>query len=325
MSNLDRTLDRALSGRSEPTEDIVEFVEMARRLEGIFDLDPPSAGREKALFSAAVAARGRTGFTWGRLIAPVVAGAGLVAALGFASGSALPGDALYPVRRVLQDVGIDEGFLDEADERIEEARSLVIGAEDVLDTDQVEARALAVAAIQELAPVDELLEEVDPATEDLALRHSRLDALIGRATAVIAEAGSDLLEGRSGPNGHGPGGGEDSDDNSGPGSEADSSTDSSGPGSGDLDDDSSGSGSNDDTDDDGDSSDSGSGDSDSNDRADSGDDRSSDPDNGDGDRSGWGSDSEPDDPDSDDEPIDGLSDGGDAALDGLEGSDSGSD
>jgi len=319
MSNLDRTLDRALSGRSEPTEDIVEFVEMARRLEGIFDLDPPFAGREKALFSAAVAARGRTGFTWGRLIAPVVAGAGLVAALGFASGSALPGDALYPVRRVLHDVGINEGFLDEADERIEEARLLVIEAEDVLlypsrarldlDADQVEARALAIAAIQELAPVDELLEEVDPANDDLALRYARLDGLINRATAVIAEAGSDLLEGLSGPNIHGAGRGEDSDDNSGPGSEADSSNYSSGSGSGDVDDDPSTSGSNEDSDDGEDSS----GDSDSDDGGDSSDSGSGD------------SDSDDEEESSDSDPDDGLPDGGDDDPEELEGSDSESD
>lgn len=200
---LERNLDRALAGKTEPAEEVAAFIETARQLEDAFDLEPPVAARERALFAAAVAARGRTGLTWGRLISPVVAGAALVAALAFASGSALPGDALYPVRRVLQDVGLNEGFLAEADHRIERARALVTEAEGSLEDDRTEARTLAIAAIQELAPVEELLEEVDLTENELGLRYARLDGLIRRATTVIAVAGADkVLQERSGSSGH---------------------------------------------------------------------------------------------------------------------------
>ncbi|MFP5351848.1 MAG: hypothetical protein ACLGIB_04715 [Actinomycetota bacterium] len=186
MTRPDRDLDRALAGRSDPDEALAGLVETARVLTQAFDVEPEPALRERALFAAGVAARRRSGFPLVRLFAPVAAGLGLLAALGFASGTAMPGDVLYPVRKVLQDVGLNEGLLTEALARMDRAGALLDEAEDLPRTRRERATGLAVRAIQELSPVGDLLEEADLGSEELARHRARLATLIERATSLIA-------------------------------------------------------------------------------------------------------------------------------------------
>lgn len=110
-----------------------------------------------------------------------------LAGLGFASRSALPGDLFYPVRRVLQEIGIAEPTMSDVDRLVTQARAEVDTAEAAAlnADDRYEALDPAVDAMQILQSAREYIEQVPP--PDKAIRYARIEGLERKASEVIAE------------------------------------------------------------------------------------------------------------------------------------------
>ena len=273
MTSSDKELDRALSGRTTSDQDTAEMVDVARRLEGTFDVEAPRADAQKALFAAAVGTRRRPS-AW-RYLAPAVAMGSLLVAVYFAGRAATPGNAFYPVRKALQQVDLAPQVGEQVDTVLQGARLKIVQAEARFEDAPNRSVDLAAAALKELGRVESMIANLP--SEDRAGPQEQVDVLEDRALAVMLAAfeedepeeledAVDDLEDRSGssegPGSDDPASGSDnsgsgsddsgsddsgSDDNSGSGSDdnSGSGSDSSGSGSGGSDD-SSGSGSGDD-------------------------------------------------------------------------------
>lgn len=237
MTSSDKELDRALAGSTTPDEETAELVDVARRLEGNFDVEAPRADAQKALFAAAVGTRRRP--TVWRYLAPAVAMGSLLVAVYFAGRAATPGNAFYPVRKALQQVDLAPQVGDQVDTVLQEARLGIVEAETRVEDAPTRAVDLATAALKSLGRAEAMIANLP--SEDRAAPQDEADVLQDRALAVmlaafeedepedIEEAADDLRD---------DGGGSGSDDDSGSGSD-----DSSGSGSGDDDNSGSGSGS----------------------------------------------------------------------------------
>jgi uncharacterized membrane protein YgcG len=264
MTSSDRELDKVLSGKGTPTDETGPLVDVARRLEGKFDVGAPRADSQKALFAAAVGTRRRP--TVWRYIAPAIAVTSLLAAVFFAGRAATPGHALYPVRKALQQVDLAPQVGDQIDRLLTEARLRVVQAEARIENAPSRSVDLATAALKDLGHLEALIADLPsdqrqgPSTEAAALEDRALAALLaafeedepedlkdavddlrdrqdsdddnsGSGSDDSSGSGSDDSSGSgSDEDNSGPGGG--SDDSSGSGSGSD---DSSGPGSGDDD------------------------------------------------------------------------------------------
>ncbi|HEX2058421.1 MAG TPA: hypothetical protein VHI71_08635 [Actinomycetota bacterium] len=241
-----------------------ELADLARRLERALEVDAPDARREKALFVAGAGTRARRSH-WTAALVPATAAVVVLVVLAIVSRTALPGQTLYPVRKVLGGVGLAPSTAREVREHLDEAEELIAAAAASAVTEPSRAQELVREAIGTLEAAEELVDELDGERAEAFDR--QIDALEERADAADdaaddeldardeeAEAREDQRDDSSGrgsggsgddSSGPGPGGGEDSggnDDSSGSGSGDD---DSSGPGS--RDDDSSGRGSGDDS------------------------------------------------------------------------------
>lgn len=265
MTSSDRELDKALTGRTTPDHDTAELVDVARRLEGTFDVETPRADAQKALFAAAVGTRKRP--TVWRYLAPAVAMVSLLVAVYFAGRGATPGNAFYPVRKALQQVDLAPQVGEQVETVLQGARLKIVQAEARFEDAPNRSVDLATAALKDLGRVEAMIGNLP--SEDRAAPQGQVDALEDRALTVMLAAfeedepeqledAVDDLEDRSGSSedsdsdnsGSGSDSGSDdsgSDDNSGSGSgdNSGSGSDSSGSGSGGSDD-SSGSGSGDD-------------------------------------------------------------------------------
>ena len=228
-----------------------ELADLARRLEAALDVEAPDARREKALFVAGVAGHGRRRSPWTTALVPATAAVAVLVALAVVSRSALPGQTLYPVRKVLGGVGLAPSTAREVRELLDEAEQLVNAAAGASVSAPVRAQEFARETMATLEEAERLVAELDRDRADAFDRE--IDALEDRADAAYDEADDaldereDAAERREDDSGadddsSGPGsGGNDEGDSSGRGSGGDSGGDSSGPGSGS--DDSSGSGS----------------------------------------------------------------------------------
>lgn len=220
MTRPEKALDQALRDERKVTADVVPLVEAARDLEERLDTEAPASARERAIFIEGVAARGHRRRP--RLLAPVLAGTALVFLLGFAAGAALPGDAIYPVRKVMASVGLVAS-------PAEEMRSLLRGATTrITDAEALQSRSPSRARTQAFAAIG-MLEDAAQLAGDLSAqqRGSANETIAGlreRAAAVVAFV-TNTTEDDSGSGGGSSGRGSGDDD------------DSSGPGSGDDDDD----------------------------------------------------------------------------------------
>ena len=258
-----------------------ELADLARRLEAALDVEAPEARSEKALFVAGAGARARRS-SWTAALFPATAAVAVLIAVALVSRTALPGQALYPVRKVLGGVGLAPSTAREARALLDDAEGLVVAAEGAAPSSPTRAQGLALEALSVLREAERLADELDGERTEAFDRE--IDALEDRAEEADDLADDTLDEredaedrGDSGDDSSGPGSG--GDDSSGPGSGGD---DSSGSGSGG--DDSSGSGSGGD-----DSSGSGSGGGDDSSGSGSGDDSSGSSSGGGGDSSGSGS------------------------------------
>lgn len=181
--SIERVLDRALTGHPNGEPEIESLVAVARELERTFAIEPTSWSRERAMFVAGAGAR-RRGISIGRFLAPALAIL-LVVLVGVAGRFALPGDALYPVRQVLQNMGLAPTVWAAADEDIAQATRLVVAAEAALDVqDLLAAEEAASAAIARLADALEDLEGL--AGDGKIQRVLEITALQERAEEVIA-------------------------------------------------------------------------------------------------------------------------------------------
>ncbi|MDQ3951721.1 MAG: hypothetical protein M3279_01975 [Actinomycetota bacterium] len=221
-----------------------ELADLARRLERALEVEAPDARREKALFVAGAGARARRS-PWTAALVPATAAVALLVALAVVSRTALPGQTLYPVRKVLGGVGLAPSTAREVRSHVDEAEELVTAAAASAVSEPARAQDLAQEAMGVLAEAEELVNELDGERADAFDRE--IDTLEERAKAAYDEADDTLdereeeaesREDRGDSGGRGSGGGDD--DSSGPGSGDD---DSSGSGSGGGNDDSSGPGS----------------------------------------------------------------------------------
>ena len=222
-----------------------ELADLARRLEAALEVDAPEARSEKALFVAGAGARGRRS-PWPAALLPATAAVAVLIVLAVVSRTALPGQALYPVRQALDKVGLAPSTAREVRELLGEAEQLVEEAEAATASAPTRARYLAGRVMGALAEAEELVDELEGERADSL--DAEIDALEERAE-VAYDAADDTLDEREeaaeGDDSSGSGSGSDGDDSSGPGSGGDDSgkdDDSSGSGSGSADD-SSGSGS----------------------------------------------------------------------------------
>ena len=261
MTSSDKELDRALAGRTTPDQDTAELVDVARRLEGTFDVEAPRTDAQRALFAAAVGTRRRP--TAWRYLAPAVAMASLLVAVYFAGRAATPGNAFYPVRKALQQVDLAPQVGEQIDTVLQGARLKIGQAEARFEDAPNRSVDLATAALKDLGRVEAMIANLP--SEDRTAPQDQVDLLVDRALAVMLAAfeedepeeledAVDDLEDRSGSGSDSDSDDSDSgsddsgsDDNSGSGSDdnSGSGSGSSGKGSGGSDD-SSGSGSGDD-------------------------------------------------------------------------------
>ena len=223
-----------------------ELADLARRLEAALDAEAPDARSEKALFVAGVGARRRHA-SWTAALVPATAAVAVLISVAVVSQGALPGQALYPVRKALDRVGLAESPAREVRELLGEAERLVTAAEGAAPSSPTEAQELAIDALAALREADDLAGELDGERQEAFERE--IEALEERAeeaedladdTIDEREEAEEEAEERDDSSGRGSGGDDSDGDSSGPGSGGD---DGSGSGSGSDDDDNSGSGS----------------------------------------------------------------------------------
>ena len=264
MTSSDRNLDKVLAGKTAPDEETQEMVDAARRLEEMLAVEAPPAPATRALFTTAVATRRRPS-AW-RFMAPAITVTSLLVAVYFAGRAATPGEPLWGVRQVLQQVDLAPATFEEVDDQLSEATRTIVEAETIAEDNPRRARILATRALKTLGVAESLARDLP--SGDSVVQRDAIERLEKRALAVLflsfeeeepegIEERADELEDDDSGSGSDDSGSDDGDfdDSSGSGSGSDDSgsDDNSGSGSG-SDDDNSGSGA-----DDSDSSGSGSG------------------------------------------------------------------
>ena len=291
------------SERMFSDREVDDLLDEAKRVREELRVPAPSAARERAFFTQAVASRSPAALPL-RFLVPAALLVAAIAALAGFGRTALPGQTLYPVREALASMGLAATTEEEVQRRIDDAREQLKAARGLQLASPASAWTRVMGAIGDLERARTLAEKL---SEDARTgRLATITKLEKRASGMIAAMNERAEQGdeSEGDDSSGPGGGDDGgdddnsgpgggdDDNSGPGGGDDDSgdDDSSGPGGGDDggDDDNSGPGGGDDDGSGDDSSGSGSGDDDSSGSG-SGDDDSSGSGSGDDDSSGSGS------------------------------------
>ena len=212
----------------------------AERIEAALSVDVPDARREKAMFVAGVGAARRSRGWLGPYV-PALAAVIMLLAIGIVARTAQPGQTLYPVRKVLGNVGLAPSTAGDIRGELDRADKLLVRAAANVTSDPALAQELVRGAWSALDRAEELAGELDSdrrgpferEIEALEERAEQADEAAEETLEAREEAAEDA-EGDS--SGSGSGGG----DSSGSGSGSGGDDDSSGPGSGD---DSSGSGS----------------------------------------------------------------------------------
>jgi hypothetical protein len=229
------------------------FEPIAERIETALGVDVPDARREKAMFVAGVGAAHRSRGWLGPYV-PALAAVILLLAIGLVSRTAQPGQALFPVRKVLGNVGLAPSTAGDIRAELSRADKLLVRAATNVTSAPAAAQELVREAWAALDRAEELVGELD--SDRRGPFEREIEALEERAEQA-EEAAEETLEAREeaaeeaedDSSGSGSGGGDGSSgsgsgrgDSSGTGSGGDDSVsggDSSGSGGGD----SSGSGS----------------------------------------------------------------------------------
>ncbi|HET7482134.1 MAG TPA: hypothetical protein VFK89_04670 [Actinomycetota bacterium] len=232
-----RALDDALNGRPLEGAD-AELVDVARRISSDYELDPAMMRRDRAMFVSGAAMR-RSRFAPFRMMVPAIAVCALLLVAAIGGRTALPGQPLYPVRKVLGSVGLARSLQAEFDDHLHRAADFVDHAGDLVATDRAAAVRDAVVALEELGIARDLLDDLPRSSVAAGAR--TISKLEDQALTIIrnpdeAVPGVDDHGGRD-DNGGGSGDdgtGDDSGTSSGHGSD-DSGSGSDGSGSGDSD------------------------------------------------------------------------------------------
>ena len=234
-------LEKAMKEGSASDPEIDSLARLGDEVKKTYAADVRPDPGAKALFVSGVAARGRRSHLPGLLV-PVAAGMALILiAVGVLGRTSDPGQALYPVRDALDNVGLADKPVEFVNDHIRSAEWRIERADDILGNEQFgKAEDLVLEALVYLTEAERVLDDLSgEQREEAADEIADLQEDAKKVLADISEERMDAASGarmREDDDSSGPGSG-DEDDSSGPGSGDD---DSSGPGSGD---DSSGSGS----------------------------------------------------------------------------------
>jgi uncharacterized membrane protein YgcG len=242
-------LEKAMKEGSASDPEIDSLARLGDEVKKTYAADVRPDPGAKALFVSGVAARGRRSHLPGLLV-PVAAGMALILiAVGVLGRTSDPGQALYPVRDALDNVGLADKPVEFVNDHIRSAEWRIERADDILGNEQFgRAEDLVLEALVYLTEAERVLDDLSgEQREEAADEIADLQEDAKKVLADISEERMDAASGarmREDDDSSGPGSGdEDRDDSSGPGSGDED--DSSGPGSGD--DDSSGPGSGDDS------------------------------------------------------------------------------
>jgi hypothetical protein len=159
MRNTEKNLDKALTGFERTGDvEIDGLVDVADDLTRQLAVGVPSQPRERALFIEGVGARKRSFLS--SLIAPAIAVAALMLVIAVIGRTALPGDSLYPVRKVLRSAGLATSPATDLERELEKAQLDIDKAQAAVDrgSDPVPS---AVAALMHLGRAEGYLNEVD--------------------------------------------------------------------------------------------------------------------------------------------------------------------
>lgn len=178
-------LDQALSsGERIDESELSGLLDVRERLRQSFSAESGGGRRERVMFLGGVAARRRDVSPVGRL-AWVAAVLVLLFTMNIMGRTALPGQALYPVRQVLHSVGLAASLTEVADEGILAARGLVASGEKSLGKGRANAALTeSRAAIVILGNVRDLLAHLGGG--ESASRLISVQELEDRAFAVVA-------------------------------------------------------------------------------------------------------------------------------------------
>lgn len=178
-----RDLDRVLATSTRTGEaEIDDLAATAADLARALAVPLPNHTRDRALFIEGAAAKSRS--PWASLAVPGLAVVVALAAFAVLMGrGALPGDSLYPVRKVLHSAGLASSPLPEAQRLVDEARLLVERAESAFERSSTETEGLAVAALMKLGAAEAYLLELDP--DERGSLAGQIDLLGERAVLLI--------------------------------------------------------------------------------------------------------------------------------------------
>ncbi|MEA2461714.1 MAG: hypothetical protein QOH90_1891 [Actinomycetota bacterium] len=183
-------LDRVLSGGDDADPLVNDLAVVAGDLKAMInEHGSPSGSHERVVFVQGMGAQGHSPSPW-RFVGPAAVVVSLLALLGFVSHSAIPGQALYPVRRIMSSIGLAESPLHEADRRIGSVEAAVQTAEEVEADWPSEADDLAVRGITGLSLARELLEDVG--SPQASTRLEQIEGLEARAKGVIVRVNPDV-------------------------------------------------------------------------------------------------------------------------------------
>lgn len=191
----EETLDEYLTDRSIPDDpELASLARTADRLERGLDVETPDAYRERALFIQGVAARNR-GFTWARLMVPVLA-VSLVVMIVALGRDAQPGDSLYGFRKALDRVGLAEDPGQSAAKLLNEAEAEIEIGEERVDLGKLRgARASAEKVLRLVQEANILLE--DASGEPLEEGLQRSEEYLEDARELIEEVDKEELSKRA--------------------------------------------------------------------------------------------------------------------------------
>lgn len=203
-------LDDALSGL--PADDsVVDLTKLAEGLRGSLQVPTPQATGARALFVQGASSLAKR-HHFPRLLVPSIAMGLLIVVVAALSRTALPGTALYQVRKVLASVDLAPSAQHEVDARLDRARFELSLAESRLPDNPAAALAAANVALEQLGQARSFLDDIGAG--ERAKDIDAIASLEARADSVIAQAHE--AEKSHSPSGGSPQSG--SDDRSGAGS-----------------------------------------------------------------------------------------------------------
>lgn len=236
MSRREKELEQALKDFDRTgDEELDALIDTADDLTAGFAVPTPSRPEGRAMFIEGVGARKRS--IMSSLALPGVAVLILLLAVAVLGRSAVPGDSLYPVRKVLLSAGLADAPDEDIQKELDNAALLLGRARTALDDDPAAAERLAVSSLMSLGRAEGYLDQVGE--RDRVRFEGQIDTLRIRAVTLVRL--SAVLD--DDDSGKGSDDSSDKDDNSGSGSDGSGGDDNSGPGSDDSD--GSGSGSDD--------------------------------------------------------------------------------